>query len=794
MMERHEQFESLIDGWFWETDAQHRFVYLSENVEKYTGIKPEWHYGKSRMDMRGDGIPDADWTAHIETLNAHSPFYNFRYRRIGPDATRWLATSGEPFYDASGVFLGYRGAARNITDEIILAGEADQAKAQLLAALDIIEEGFVYYDADDRLVLCNDTYRRYYPKSKKFMKPGAQFENIIRQGAIQGEYENAIGRIEEWVAERMQAHYASNITIEQELTDGRWLRISERRMPDGGIVGMRVDITDLKEAQMAAETARIAAESANLAKSNFLSTMSHEIRTPLNGVLGLAQLLKDTNLNQDQQNKVGTILSSGQTLLAIINDVLDMSRIEAGGMELEEKVFSMNNLVSMIATPFQSLADDKGLILAVSDTIDANIIVKGDPVRLRQVLWNLLSNAIKFTDKGSVTLTIGSADNPDDPTLKTKDHLIQFSVKDTGAGIAPDRVDAIFDAFTQEDSTITRKFGGTGLGLSIVKQLTELMGGTIYAKSDLGKGTVFDVFLPFDAASKIESDTLSLQGIHDAIQAIEPLNILIAEDNEVNALIARAFLEKAGHKVIHVKNGKHAVVAAKEDWADLVFMDIHMPEMNGIDATRMIRTTDTGKTLPIVGLTAEAFTERHTEFITAGMDGVLTKPFTEQQLSDTLTTYRWCRGSPPDDTNSLSINPLKEGGPKNTGNENTDMPNDALVSLPEGSPIGDIDKLDVFREQMTPAIVASLMNTAQISLLGRMEELRQGVGAADPIQIREAAHSIKGACGSMFAARISELAGEIENNSTDIDAIQNLMPNFESVASDTIDWWRKQSE
>jgi len=576
--------------------------------------------------------------------------------------------------------------------------------------------------------------------------------------------------------------------FEIELSLGTWNRSEEKFFS-----AVIHDISDRKRAEKELFENQRKAEAANLAKSNFLSTMSHEIRTPLNGVLGLAQLLANTDLDQDQRKKVDTILSSGQTLLAIINDVLDMSRIEAGGIELENKAFSLRNLVSIIATPFQSMADDKGLKLIVNDSIGSGIVVKGDPVRLRQVLWNLLGNAIKFTDNGSVTLTIENVDGAEHQGLQTNGHLIQFAVEDTGAGIASDRVKLIFDAFTQEDSSISRKYGGTGLGLSIVKQLTELMGGTIDVKSELGKGTKFKTRIPFEEATKEEADALSLDNMLTSIQKIESLNVLIVEDNDVNAVIARAFLEKSGHKVVHVVNGTQAVDAAKEDWADMILMDIHMPEMNGIDATKLIRATDIGARLPIVGLTAEAFTERHAEFVKAGMDGVLTKPFTEQQLSDTLATYRWSRGNKDRNGSSLSYDVNDHLGLSGMEDGIEDETTDSEASSPVVSSIGDADKLDGFRQALSSDVVSNLLEKAQESLHERMAKLRHGLDTSNCDMIHEAAHSIKGASGSMFATRISELAAVIEERSNDIDAIQELLPELEDVAVDTIEWWRSQA-
>ncbi len=381
---------------------------------------------------------------------------------------------------------------------------------------------------------------------------------------------------------------------------------------------------------------------ANEAKTSFLSTMSHEIRTPLNGILGVTQLLADTKLNTNQKDKVRTIQSSGHTLLAIINDILDMSKVEAGAVELESTIFSLSDFLSTTMTAIQSLASDKGLEFKLNKSDTCPDYLVGDPVRIRQILWNLMSNAIKFTEEGSIIVTLSTAEIEDD-RITPKDTILRLRVADTGKGIETERLEMIFDPFTQEDNTITRTHGGTGLGLSIVRNMVELMGGFIHVESTKNKGSCFDVYIPFEIANLAQQNNFLEKNDDLQVVTSNGLDILVAEDNGVNAMIARAFLEKFGHKVRIAVNGKIAVEQVEISPPDMIFMDIHMPEMNGLEATQSIRQLEIGTDIPIVGLTAEAFTERHTQFIAKGMDGVLSKPFSEEQLYSTINRYREIR-------------------------------------------------------------------------------------------------------------------------------------------------------
>jgi signal transduction histidine kinase/CheY-like chemotaxis protein len=384
--------------------------------------------------------------------------------------------------------------------------------------------------------------------------------------------------------------------------------------------------------------ARKEAEQASEAKSNFLSTISHEIRTPLNGILGMAELLHESDLDSEQRAHTKTILSSGKTLLAIINDVLDMSKIESGALELEETRFNLRDIVSGTLTPFAQQAEAKGITLQsrpVPDVVDELI---GDPVRLRQILWNLLSNAVKFTSRGGVTVSVGAASEE----WRGDTVMLEFKVEDTGVGISSDRLQQIFDPFSQEDNSITRKYGGTGLGLAIIKKIVDLMNGTITVDSSAGSGSCFTVTLPFRRAPRLDNSGRAEAEKGNASASpsqLSGLHILVAEDNPVNAMIIRKVLERAGCRVTHTEDGAKAVAAFTSEVPDLVFMDVHMPDMDGVAATRAIRALEHGTDTPIIGLTADVFEDNHRKFRESGMTEVITKPFTADKLRATIARY-----------------------------------------------------------------------------------------------------------------------------------------------------------
>ncbi|WP_372785442.1 ATP-binding protein [Phenylobacterium sp.] len=390
------------------------------------------------------------------------------------------------------------------------------------------------------------------------------------------------------------------------------------------MIGALQNITERKAAERALVQAKDEAESATRAKSAFLATMSHEIRTPLNGVLGMAQAMAMGELASHQRERLDVIRQSGESLLAILNDVLDLSKIEAGKLELEQAEFDIAELSRGALGAFAATAQAKGLAFELKVERGARGVYRGDSVRVRQILYNLVSNALKFTETGGVKVAV---------TRKAK--RLVLSVTDTGIGVAPDKLAGLFQKFEQADASTTRRYGGTGLGLAICRDLAELMGGTIRAESTLGAGAAFTVELPLAriaaAPAKLAppsaQPTAPIEGVS--------LRVLAAEDNGMNQLVLRTLLEQVGVTPVIVGNGREAVAAwAAEPW-DLILMDVQMPEMDGPTATGVIRAREgaEGRTrTPIVALTANAMAHQVTEYMQAGMDDFVAKPIEAGRL------------------------------------------------------------------------------------------------------------------------------------------------------------------
>ncbi|MBF0609703.1 MAG: CHASE domain-containing protein [Magnetococcales bacterium] len=392
-----------------------------------------------------------------------------------------------------------------------------------------------------------------------------------------------------------------------------------------GLSGVSADITEQKRIEEELRQAKAQAEVATNAKSEFLAAMSHEIRSPMNVVLGMSEVLLETELSQEQRRLVHTMHRSGKALLAVINDVLDFSRIESGRFSIAEIPYSPRQVVEETAGLMQVAAEEKGLNLTVNLVSDIPEAIQGDDGRVRQILINLLGNAIKFTQQGQVNVTL--AVDPQTPAT------LLFSVADTGIGIAPEHVGHIFEHFTQADSGIARRYGGTGLGLAISRRLVELMGGKIWVESQPGKGSTFYFTIPVRTAQQVQPTPGQLLSHTGASE--RSLRILIAEDSEDNQLLFKIYLKKSPHDIVVVKDGLEAVARVKEEPFDLILMDIQMPNLDGYAATRAIRAWEQEENRPpltIIALSAHASAEKKEESLAAGCDDHLTKPINKQAL------------------------------------------------------------------------------------------------------------------------------------------------------------------
>ncbi len=484
---------------------------------------------------------------------------------------------------------------------------------RIWAAIEAIPDGFVLFDREERLLTCNQRYRDIYHDSAAAMVPGTRFEDILRYGLARGQHLAAIGREEEWLSERLAQHRNPAGQIEQQLADGRWIRAQDHATPDGGRVGLRMDITHMKEQQAALESARQAAEAANRAKSAFLANMSHEIRTPMNGVVGMAELLCDTALTEEQRLFAETIRSSGEALLVIINDILDYSKIEAERLTLRPEPFDLERTIHEITMLLQPRAREKGIDLMIDFDMFLPTRFVGDPGRLRQVLTNLVGNAVKFTDKGHVLVrVVGLEDAPGHQQL-------HITIEDTGIGIAPENLDHIFGEFNQVEDQSNRKFEGTGLGLAITRRLIERMEGAVWVDSEPGKGSCFGF-------------RLSLPVAQEPPMALPPMSlhrILVVDDQFINRTILERQLVPCGIEVVLCRSGAEALAALDGAGFDAILTDHDMPDMDGLALTRQVRAR--GTATPILLLSSNPAEAREAEGA-EHLAAILQKPVLRAEL------------------------------------------------------------------------------------------------------------------------------------------------------------------
>ncbi len=385
-----------------------------------------------------------------------------------------------------------------------------------------------------------------------------------------------------------------------------------------GVLAIARDITEIRKIREDLKKAKVEAEASSKAKEAFLANMSHEIRTPMNAIVGMSKLLKQTEINAEQAKYLNAISTSSSNLIVLINDILDLSKIESGKLELEKLGFSLNDLIESLYYTQKMLADNKGIEFHY--TVDSTIpeALFGDPYRLNQILTNLINNAIKFTNSGRVELSVQHESSNDDISF------LHFKIKDTGIGIAEEKLKDIFDVFSQADNSITRKFGGTGLGLAITRHLVKLMDGEIDVESTKGTGTEFKVVIPLQVSDKI--DIKVEEKIDSELVDLQGIKLLLVEDNRINRMLAFSLLNKWGVNYDWAEHGEDAIKLLQDNSYDLILMDMQMPIMDGLETTEKIRK-EMHLDIPIIAFTANAFKDDAQKCIESGMNDVVTKPF-----------------------------------------------------------------------------------------------------------------------------------------------------------------------
>jgi PAS domain S-box-containing protein len=528
---------------------------------------------------------------------------------------------------------------------------------------------------------------------------------------------------------------------------------------------------DLDRAREEAENARLAAEAANVAKSRFLAIMSHELRTPMTAVIGMGDLLMGTSLTPQQQGFVKTLRGSAETLLAILNDVLDFSKVEAGQLELEKIDFSLHRLIDDVINLFQVRAATKGVTLSASIADDTPRHVRGDPIRFRQVLFNLIGNAIKFTDRGRIEVALWAVDWPGGQVE------LHCEVSDTGIGLSDEQSARLFEAFVQADASTARRFGGTGLGLAICKRLVEAMGGKIKVKSELGRGSTFHFSIvvghadgppSLDAIARPPSETM--EELTD--MTLQPAALLLAEDNEVNRMLITTMLKRMGHQVTAVENGALALEELQTQGAafDAVILDMAMPVLDGPSATREIRRLAAPLCdIPIIGLSADALPEHRAGHLAAGLDAYLTKPIDWKQLA-------------------AVIERAVSGGDVNLDPQGRADDDDGRRTLADLNlyPVIDKTKLAELRQALGSESLDSMLRLLPETARREIANLCDGVTGNQERQIKHAAHTLAGLAANFGCPRLAYVARAVNDRFDEPEIVAQTLPVLEGVIAETI--------
>ncbi|GAB3188837.1 hypothetical protein GCM10027292_18610 [Hydrogenophaga aquatica] len=882
-----------IGGWF--ADLESHTAYMSVECMQIFGVEPDWSVrieptlGYFVPQSRQPVLAAMDNAIHAE--EAFDMVVEIQHPRAG---RRWVRLVGEPDPE-EGSRRRIVGAAQDITTQVQAQRRIEESERTMRSAIDAVGEAFALYDPQERLVFCNDKYREIYPRSRDTIMVGARYEDILRAGAERGEYPDAAGRTQEWVAERLAKFREPSSEDVMKLGNGRWLKVLGRTTSDGFHVGFRVDITEMHNALEAADAA-------SRSKSQFLANMSHEIRTPMNAIMGMMTLLEHTGLSSRQHELVSKATSASRALLGILNDILDFSKVEAGKMQLDPEPFLLDDLLGDLSTILAGTLGARQLELVFDIDPALPRVLVGDAMRLKQILINLCGNAIKFTAKGEVVLQLRETGRANGAVQ------VRFQVEDTGIGISQEQQESIFSGFTQAEASTARRYGGTGLGLAISQRLVSLMGGELRLRSTPGEGSTFfftvELELAPQAAAVVSLPSLGqhaalliddnsrsrkalqhmLQGlgwtvtsfpatdqaqawldetgpapaatvlianpdrpgtaalserlasampqlqaadtglarvwlrsnlpnmlvdpppgtielvkpvtgamIASAVEALRQgvrtserhmppggprrlagLRLLLVDDNDINLEVAQELLEREGAAVTVAMNGQAAIdtLRLNDTPFDLVLMDMQMPVMDGLQATRVIRSGSSHAALPIVAMTANAMTADRDACLAAGMNDHIGKPLELDNLVSTI--LRHTRGADVRGS-GVSSAPLKD-------------PATESLTLDTGNAIARLGGDQAFYAKLLDSFAAKALPAAQ--------ELVDHAQLGHRAQAAELAHRLKGTALAVGAERLGATCAQLEHllrsgelaSPEESDLVASLQPAVSATLAAQATW------
>ena len=615
------------------TDAERTYVYISPTIKDMLGYEPDHLIGKKRiLDLvHPDDVEMVRKKGEdIRTNKLTTTSIVMRMRKKNGEYV-WIESLAKMFQDGLKTNPLVLASHRNIDERIQLEQQLQESekKYRLLSE-----------NSGDIILLANSKRQIEYisPSVKELL--GYTPDEIIGKHTIleltHPEDVDAVFKRGEDIRARKTSIERIEMRLQKKDKTFLWVEALIKLLPHENsekiplVLGAIRDITERKMLENALKEAKEKAEEASKAKSMFLSTMSHEIRTPMNAIIGLTNLMVEEKPREDQIEKLNLLKFTGENLLAIINDILDFNKIEAGKIELEEITFNLREILGHNINLLKNRATEKGIDLTLELDDHLPDTVMGDPVRMGQVLNNLIGNAIKFTEHGYVNVIVSELGH------KGHTHLIKFLVKDTGIGIKPEKVKEVFDNFTQASSDTTRKYGGTGLGLSISQKLIKLMGGEIKLQSEFGIGSEFSFDLRLKEGQNLLKPKISDERKYNGHTV--GIEVLLVEDNKVNQVVAGNFLKKWGMVVRFANDGREACEMVTQNKFDVVLMDLQMPEMDGYQATQLIRAMNDShlKTMPIIALSASAMIDVKEKAESSGFNGFIAKPFQPQELKEKI--------------------------------------------------------------------------------------------------------------------------------------------------------------